>query len=1016
MKRGARSATNAGARAPERARGEGSARMRRAWWFGGSLVAAVLVASMAVAWNDYRVRREAGARYLGALVDSHARQVGSRIDSFERALHGLANGLVALEGKWPDGAQVFMREQAARIVSGHPHILGLRVDQARPAFVPERPRLHGLYLDRPERDGDGRWVIPLAMPFEPAPGGSVMRWLRAELDVAAFATILQAHEVGEHGVASLLTTDAILIARSDSGTTHAGKDASHSPVFDEHAGRSRGFVETTGPLDGIERIVGYLRIDGRPLVATVGMTPEALHGGWRTFAFSLALGMALLAAAWLLGMAFLMRAARRESRMRRAIAAREHAVDHLRERVRDAEEQYRFLYRQHPLPALVYDLEDLTILEANEAAQLQFGYGPDAMAGFEAGDLLGEGSTEDVRRHMQAHPTSLGRRVWVLRRSDGSHFSGLVFARNLASFAGRPARLVLVVDVTDRERAEANLELLRRAVEAAEEGVFILGVPLAALVYGNLAFARLTGIDPDEQGPLRKAAVDAIVDPQTRRLVLCAIARSREVQVEVRDRRDPADVRVLEVRMTPVLDGAGMATHFVGIVTDITVRKRAAEDAAYRARHDALTGLANRECLLEAINAAIASGGGAIIVCHLDLDRFQLVNDSLGHAIGDELLVSVARRLQAAAGAEACVARLGGDEFGVLLHDAPGGAVEARVEALRTAVAGNVRMQGTSLHVTPSLGYGVHPVDGGDATSLLRAASQAGAQAKRLGRNRSVAYRDDFDSHAGERLHLVQELHQALEREEFELAFQLQFDADGRPRGLESLVRWRHPRRGLLGPGEFIEACEETGLVLPLGRWVLREAARHWELLDARGWGSLRMGVNISPLQFQEGLVDGVREVMRTFRLPGDRLELELTESVLLASPLEARSAMRTLTGLGASIAIDDFGTGYSSLAYLKDLPLQRLKIDQSFVRDLGRDPGNEAICAAILQMAQGMEIKVVAEGIETWQQHAWLRERGCDEFQGYLLARPLPFEEVLCRLGTRTGWTGVAEGATGLP
>ncbi len=1016
MMPGARSATDAGAHPPEQEGGKDPARMRRAWWFGGSLVAAVLLASMALVWNDLRVRREAGARYLDALVDSHARQVGSRIDSVERALYGLANGLVALEGEWPDGARVFMREQTARIVAGHPHVLRLRIEDGRPGFVPDRPRLHRLYLDGPVRGSGGRWLIPLAMPFEPAPGGSAMRWLRSELDVEAFATILQAHEVGEHGVASLLTADGILIARSDSGTTHAGMDASHSPVFADQGGRRGGLVTTTARSDGIERLVGYLRIDGRPLVATVGMTPGALHGGWRTFALTLALGMALLVAAWLLGMFFLARAARRESRMRRAIAAGEHTVDHLRERVRDAEEQYRFLYRQHPLPALVYDREDLRLLEANEAAQLQFGYGPDAMTGLEAGDLLGEGSSEDVRRDMQAHPSSLGRRVWVLRRSDGSHFSGLVFARNLASFAGRPARLVLVVDVTDRERAEASLELLRRAVEAAEEGVFILGMPLATLVYGNLAFARLTGIDPDDQGPLRKAAVDAIVDPKTRRAVLCAMARSRDVQVEVRDHRDPADVRVLEVRMTPVFDGGGVATHFVGVVTDITGRKRAAEDAAYRARHDALTGLVNRDCLLEAIDVAIASGSGSITVCHLDLDRFQLVNDSLGHAIGDELLVHVARRLQAAAGAGACVARLGGDEFGVLLHDASGGAVEARVEALRTAVAGNVGMQGTSLHVTPSLGYSIHPADGLDATSLLRAASQAGVQAKRLGRNRSVAYCDDFDSHAVERLRLVQELHQALEREEFELAFQLQFDGDGRPRGLESLVRWRHTRRGLLGPGEFIGACEETGLVLPLGRWVLREAARHWQLLDARGWGSLRMGVNISPLQFQEGLVGGVREVMQAFRLPGDRLELELTESVLLASPEEARSAMLLLTGLGASIAIDDFGTGYSSLAYLKHLPLQRLKIDKSFVRDLGRDPGNASICNAILQMAQGMGLKVVAEGVETTEQHAWLREHGCDEFQGYLLAPPLPFEEVLRHLESHAPVAGVAEDATGLP
>jgi EAL domain-containing protein (putative c-di-GMP-specific phosphodiesterase class I) len=247
---------------------------------------------------------------------------------------------------------------------------------------------------------------------------------------------------------------------------------------------------------------------------------------------------------------------------------------------------------------------------------------------------------------------------------------------------------------------------------------------------------------------------------------------------------------------------------------------------------------------------------------------------------------------------------------------------------------------------------------------------------------------------------LVQELHAALEREEFELAFQLQYGAEGKPCGMEALVRWRHPERGVLGPGVFMPACEESGLILPLGRWVLHEAVRSWRRLDEAGWGALRMGVNVSALQFQQHLVEDVARVMAEFLLPRGRLELELTESVLLASPVDARRVMEALSVLGASLAIDDFGTGYSSLAYLKHLPVERLKLDQSFVRDLGRDPDTEAICDAILRMAQGLELAVIAEGVETWHQHEWLRARGCDEFQGFLLARPAPFDAVLRELG----------------
>ena len=855
----------------------GSVRFRRAWWFGGTLVLCVLLAAAAVAWNDLRVRRDAGTRYLQALVDSHARQTGQQIRSIERALHGLAVGLESVEGVTPQATPAFTRGAIQRIALGHRHVHGLRVAAEAPAFASTTGlEPYRLQFGPAGPDADGRWVLPLAMPFHlTVDDGRRTQWLRADLDAAAFTEVLQEHEVGRDGVASLLDRTGMLIARSDTGTRYAGLDARSSPVVDAVASLDGGLVRSRSRMDGLERLVAYRRIDDRPLFATVGMTPDALYGGWRTFVAALAAGMLLLVGAWLVGMWFLRRAALREVRMRRSMAASRDAVGHLREHMR----------------------------------------------------------------------------------------------------------------------------VMRRAIEASDQGTFILEMPGSRLVYANAAFTRLTGVDPDASPAALSASVGSLLDPVDARHLREAMARSGDARIEITDRRDPRDTRDLEIRLAQVLDVDGAAASVVGVIDDVTLRKRAAEEMAFRASHDLLTGLANRDLLIGSIDRASASAGGRFAVCHLDLDRFQLVNDSMGHAVGDELLVSVARRLEAAAGPAATVARLGGDEFGVLLPLAPATEVADRVEALRLAVAGTVEVRGAALHVAPSLGYSCFPDDGSDGTTLMRAASQAGAQAKRLGRNRSVAYRSGFDSRAGERLLLVRELHDALEREEFELAYQLQFDGDERPCGMEALVRWRHPERGLLPPGAFMDACEESGLVLPLGRWVLREAMSRWRLLDACGWGSLRIGVNVSALQFQEGLVQEVAQLISEFGLPRGTLELELTESVLLDNPAEAHSAMNALGELGASLAIDDFGTGYSSMAYIKDLPVQRLKLDQSFVRDLGRDPESEAICEAILRMANGLGLDVIAEGVEARHQQEWLHQRGCDAFQGYLFARPDDFDAVLERL-----------------
>jgi PAS domain S-box-containing protein len=435
--------------------GEGAevARQRRALRVGGALFLCVFVGAVAVAWNDLRVRRDAGERYVQALVDSHARQLHQELDNIERAFRGVAEATAAIRQIAPEATPAVARETLAAIAARNRRLNGLRAAAVAPPFLPLDAAPLRLYLGTPLQGKDHRWSIPVAMRLQPGAEGPL--WLRAEFDVDSFSDVLQAHEVGPDGVASVLTTDGVLVARSDSGTRHAGLDARFSPVFQALASSETGVVESTNRLDGVRRIVGYRAVGEHPLVATVGMTPQALHGGWWTFVATLALGMALLLAALLAGLWLLRRAARRELDMRQGIAAREHTLGHLRERVRDAEEQYRFLFHQHPLPAAVYDRETLRILEVNAAAVHQYGYPREAMlGGMQVAALLEGGAADDIRGEFNTYPHAYGRKVWVQRRRDGTTFSALVFACNLETFAGRPARLAQVLDVTERLRAE----------------------------------------------------------------------------------------------------------------------------------------------------------------------------------------------------------------------------------------------------------------------------------------------------------------------------------------------------------------------------------------------------------------------------------------------------------------------------------------------------------------------------------------------------------------------------------
>ncbi len=594
-----------------------------------------------------------------------------------------------------------------------------------------------------------------------------------------------------------------------------------------------------------------------------------------------------------------------------------------------------------------------------------------------------------------------------LRRKDGSYADVRDRGFIVRDMEGRAVRaLGGMLDVTQRNRDEVNLRLLRRAVEATDNGIVIADArqPDFPIVYANGAFEEITGYPRAEiiGRNCRVLQGDDQAQPGIE-AVRGALREQREARVLLRNYRKDGALFWNDFHVAPVSDENGVLSHFVGVISDVSERQRYEEQLAYRATHDELTGLPNRQLLEDRLQQAIYGAeryGREAAVVFVDLDDFKLVNDSLGHGAGDIALRTVAGRLLGAVRDTDTVGRFGGDEFVIVLTEQTDeDGIEAALARITAAVVQPIELAGTPHVLTPSIGYCRYPQAGHDAETLLKHADLAMYEAKRLGRNRAVAYRSELDMAVSQRLQLVSRLREALQNHEFHLAFQPLFDPAGRLLALEALARWQHPERGQLPPSEFIGVCEESGLIVDLGRFVLREAARHHALLAAVGLGHVRLSVNVSAAQFGHELYRDVAAVMRDFALPAGVLELEITESVIMDNPERAIETMQRISALGVCISVDDFGTGYSSLAYLKRLPIDRLKIDRSFVQDLGHDADDAAICASIIGLGHLMELRVVAEGVETEQQLAWLRERGCDELQGFLLGRPQPFAALLPQL-----------------
>ena len=555
-----------------------------------------------------------------------------------------------------------------------------------------------------------------------------------------------------------------------------------------------------------------------------------------------------------------------------------------------------------------------------------------------------------------------------------------------------------------RETEEA-LRLRDRAVEASVNAVMIVSAadPEMPLVYVNRAFERTTGYGREEViGRNCRFLQGADRDQPELEKIRRAIAEQHDAQALLRNYRKDGSLFWNMLYVTPVHDPrSGAVTHFVGVQYDITEIKRYQDELEHQANHDALTGLANRNLLRDRLQQSLALAHRyerPFSLAFIDLDNFKLVNDSLGHDIGDRLLKIAGERLVSCVREGDTVARLGGDEFVLLITEQDrDDSVYRIVQRVMAEISQPFVIDQREFKVTCSVGIANFPRDGEDADTLLRNADTAMYRAKDLGRNTFQLYSSEMNANFGERLTLETDLWNALERDEFVLHYQPKVDLKtGRIIGMEALLRWQHPVNGMIPPGKFIPVAEESSLIVQIGKWVLREACRQNQAWQDDGLRYVPIAVNISARQLHDkDLIETVRTTLESTRLRAEYLEIELTESAVMLNTDQTINTMSVLRGMDVRISLDDFGTGYSSLSYLKRFPVTGLKIDQSFVRDIAYDPDDAAIVRAIVAVAQELMLDVTAEGVETVEQLEFLKAHGCGEAQGYYFARPAPASEI---------------------
>ncbi|MEJ2508523.1 MAG: EAL domain-containing protein [Gammaproteobacteria bacterium] len=699
------------------------------------------------------------------------------------------------------------------------------------------------------------------------------------------------------------------------------------------------------------------------------------------------------------------------------MAAREWATHRIQRRLfqeaRRSAQQLRV--SEQELSTILESMQDTYFRIGRDGKVMRVSASVYELLGYHPKDLTGHGIdslyVEPQQHRRFVHSLSvLGGRIQNLEAALRHRDSSTVWVSTNAQYVRDAGGRVVGVEgtarnVTDQKRAEAERHKLASAVEQTADSVTITNRE-GVIEYVNPAFEAVTGYSSAEAVGSTPAIVKSgRHDPQFYHKLWETILTGEVYnEVFVNQRKDGSFYYEAKT-ITPIKDEHGRITHFVSTGKDITEQMQTQEKLQYLAHHDALTGLPNRMLFLDRVEQALARAHWherLVALMFLDLDRFKTINDSLGHDFGDRLLALIGERLHQSVRDGDTVARFGGDEFVVLLDDIASETDIAQLaERVLELLAPPFNIDGRELYMTASIGISFYPNDGADSKTLMRHADIAMYRAKDLGRNTFKFFSDEMSARAFEYLTLENSLRHALEREEFELYYQTQVDVTSRRIvGVEALLRWRHPERGLVQPSDFVPLLEETGMIVPVGEWVLRTACRQLAQWQRQGATGLRMGVNLSARQFNEPrLGRNIERIVAECGVDARYLELEMTESVFMRHAPATTQTLGALHDLGVRLAIDDFGTGYSSLNYLKRFSIDTLKIDRSFVGDIITDADDAALTAAIIAMARSLSLEVVAEGVESEAQAAFLHAHGCHCMQGFYFGEAAPAAETAERL-----------------